>query len=117
MRLIRNQMLLVSAALALVALPGLVSCADSPEDEGSYEGQTLESVRGMVLEVEAESLISLRTLEVGDESGTVWRFEGRGKVLPGFTPSHLNEHKLLGQSVLVTFYREDETLIILSISD
>lgn len=110
-------------ALVAVALPlalALLSCenrdnSDSASNSGSE--LRLESVRGMVLEVEAESLISLAALEVQAPDGTVWRLEGRGKVVPGFTPSHLNEHKLLGQSVLVTFYREGESLILHDITD
>ena len=71
----------------------------------------------MVLEVEPESLISLAALEVVDTEGKIWRFEGRGKVVPGFTPSHLNEHKLLGQEVRVIYYREREELVIHDITD
>jgi len=71
----------------------------------------------MVLEVEQESLISLAALEIQDSEGKVWRFEGRGKVVEGFTPSHLNEHKLLGQSVEVAFYREDDALVLEGITD
>ena len=78
---------------------------------------SLETVRGLVLQVESESLISLAALEVQDSDGRLWRFEGRGKVVPGFTPSHLNEHKLLGQEVGVTFYREGEALVLHNITD
>ena len=74
-------------------------------------------MRGHVLQVEAESLISLAGLEVQDADGKVWRFAGRGKVVPGFTPSHLNEHKLLGQEVTVTFYREGGELALHGIAD
>ena len=71
----------------------------------------------MVLEVVPESLISLAALEVVDSEGKVWHFEGRGKVVPGFTPSHLNEHKLLGQEVLVIYYRDGEVSVIHDITD
>lgn len=77
----------------------------------------LESVRGQVLQVEARSLVELETLDVEDADGVVWHFEARGKVLPGFTPSHLNEHKVLGQSVEVSFYRDGEALVLHAISD
>ena len=70
-----------------------------------------------MLEVDAESLIALDALELQDEDGVVWRFEGRGKVVPGFTPSHLSEHKLLGLTVEVSFYREGEALVLDDISD
>ncbi len=111
----------VLLAMWLVATPALMSCEysrDNP-DAGPAVGDELrlEEVRGMVLEVESESLISLAALEVQDAAGKVWRFEGRGKVVPGFTPSHLNEHKLLGQAVTVTYYREGEELVLHNITD
>ena len=110
-----------SFSCAVATLLLALFCALSCESEGSeseFEGsRTLESVRGIVLEVEAESLISLNALDVQDESGKLWHFEGRGRVVPGFTPSHLNEHKLLGQSVLVTFYRDGEALVLQDIAD
>ena len=108
----------VVVALALV-FP-LLSCENGDNSDSAPnvgDGLRLESVRGMVLEVEAESLISLASLDVQTDDGTVWRFEGRGKVVPGFTPSHLNEHKLLGQSVSVVFYREGEMLALYDITD
>ncbi|MYE53670.1 MAG: hypothetical protein F4X34_00540 [Chloroflexi bacterium] len=103
----------------VVALIGLhlVGCGDNASNSGEDSVRTIESVRGMVLEVEQESLISLAALEIQDEEGKVWRFEGRGKVIAGFTPSHLNEHKLLGQSVEVAFYREDDLLVLDGITD
>ena len=109
---------LVAVALALAF--AILSCENGDNSDSAPNAGDefrLESVRGMVLDVESESLISLAALEVQADDGTVWRFEGRGKVVPGFTPSHLNEHKLLGQSVLVTFYREGESLILHDITD
>ena len=97
--------LMAVAVFGVAVVVGLASCGGNGKSAG--QAVELETVRGMVLEVEAESLISLAALEVEDDAGKVWRFEGRGKVVPGFTPSHLNEHKLLGQSVEVSFYRED----------
>lgn len=109
---------LIASAL-LVALLGLFSigCGDSASNSGEGSVRTIESVRGMVQEVEQESLISLAALEIQDSEGKVWRFEGRGKIVAGFTPSHLNEHKLLGQSVEVAFYREDDVLVLEGITD
>ena len=107
-------------AVALALAFALLSCEDGDNSDGAPNAGSelrLESVRGMVLEVEAESLISLAALEVRSDDGAVWRFEGRGKVVSGFTPSHLNEHKLLGQSVAVTYYREGEKLILHDITD
>ena len=105
------------AAVVLSASFVLMSCENSNNEATAEKGLQLEEVRGMVLEVEPESLISLAALEVVDTEGKVWRFEGRGKVVPGFTPSHLNEHKLLGQEVRVIYYREREELVIHDITD
>ena len=102
--------------LIMLAIPS--ACTDNgTSDTNEEEGPFVEVVRGIVLEVDAESLISLDALEVQDESGAVWHFVGRGKVVPGFTPSHLSEHKLLGLAVEVSFYREGEVLVLEDISD
>lgn len=106
--------LVVLISLALMACAGNGSVSTATDNDADL---TLEVMRGMVLQVEAESLISLATLEVQDEDGKVWSFEGRGKVVPGFTPSHLNEHKLFGESVSITFYREGDALVIHEIKD
>ena len=109
---------LISAATIFLAVAlALSSCGNGSDVEEVGDAMLLETVRGLVLEVESESLISIAALEVQDSDGRLWRFEGRGKVVPGFTPSHLNEHKLLGQEVGVTFYREGEALVLHNITD
>ena len=105
------------ATFLLLAVLALASCGNNGDEPEVEYSVPLETVRGMVLQVEAESLISLAMLEVQDSRGNLWRFEGRGKVVPGFTPSHLNEHKLLGQEIEVTFYSEGESLILHDITD
>ncbi len=109
---------LLASALTAVAIGlAIAACGDSTSNPSEDSGRNIESVRGLVLEVEQESLISLKALEIQDGDGRVWRFEGRGKVVAGFTPSHLNEHKLLGQSVEVAFYREGDALVLEDITD
>ena len=102
-------------ALALLLICALAACSADAADAPTLP--SLQAVRGQVLRVEARSLIELETLEIQDESGAIWRFEGRGKVIPGFAPSHLNEHKLLGLSVEVTFYREGDALVLHDVTD
>ena len=109
--------LIAPAFVAMVIGLSVAACEDSSSDSAEDNGLVIESVRGMVLQVEQESLISLDALEIQDDEGKVWRFEGRGKVVAGFTPSHLNEHKLLGQSVEVAFYREGGALVLEDITD
>ena len=103
--------------IAALAALSFMACDDAASYSSGDGERTIESVRGMVVEVEQESLISLEALEIEDSEGKVWRFEGRGKVVAGFTPSHLNEHKLLGQSVEVAFYREEDALVLEGITD
>ena len=103
--------------IAALAALSFMACDDAASYSSEDGERTIESVRGMVVEVEQESLISLEALEIEDSEGKVWRFEGRGKVVVGFTPSHLNEHKLLGQSVEVAFYREEDALVLEGITD
>ena len=40
-----------------------------------------------------------------------------GIAIPGFAPSHLNEHKLLGQPVEVFYRREGDALVLRNITD
>lgn len=102
-------------ALALLLLGALAACNPGASDAAAQP--SLQAVRGQVLHVEARSLIELEALEIQDARGAIWRFEGRGKVIPGFAPAHLNEHKLLGLSVEVAFYREGDALVLHDITD
>ncbi len=102
-------------ALALLLICALAACSADASDAPTQP--SLQFVRGQVLHVEARSLIELEALEIQDDDGAIWRFEGRGKAIPGFAPSHLNEHKILGLSVEVTYYREGDTLVLHAITD
>ena len=102
-------------ALALLLIGALTACSADAADAPTLP--SLQVVRGQVLRVEARSLIELEALEIQDAHGAIWRFEGRGKVVPGFAPSHLNEHKILGLSVEVAFYREGDALVLHAITD
>lgn len=102
-------------ALALLLLGALAACSADASDATALP--SLQAVRGQVLQVEARSLIELEALEIQDAHGAIWRFEGRGKVIPGFAPSHLNEHRILGLSVEVAFYREGDALVLYDVTD
>ena len=118
-------------AASVAAAPG---CADDPANapdnatpatapatasvsETAPDAAAILSVRGNVLEVRPYGIIAIETLRIIDESGAEWLFDGRRKVIPDFTPSHLNDHKLLGESVQVMYYRDGDALVIHSISD
>lgn len=93
---------------------GLSACGDRTAQEPR---DATESVRGLVLEVKAESLLAFESLTVRDEEGREWTFEAKGKRFAGFTPAHLRDHMLSGLSVEVAFHREGEALVVDDISD
>lgn len=75
------------------------------------------SVTGHVVEVESQSLTTFTSLVIRDDDGEIWTFTGQG-TFTGFTPSHLNEHKILGETVTIEYSeREDGSLIVTKISD
>ena len=98
-------------ALSLIACGG-----DSGSDTSAQAGHE-ETVRGLILEVNAMSLLELESLRLEDEDGTIWLFEGGGRTLPGLTPSHIREHMLAGQRISVTFERDGAVLSIVDVAD
>ena len=67
--------------------------------------------------MESVSLTELAALEIRDEAGKRWTFEARGKRFALFTPSHLNEHQVLGLPVVVHYHNEADALVIDDITD
>ena len=59
-------------------------------------------VTGQVLNVEQSSMTIISSLTLEDDSGKRWTFEGGG-IFSGFTPSHLLEHRALGEPVTVEY--------------
>ncbi len=102
-------MLLLVVALATFA------CTASSVDDAA--GADKESVRGLIRGIEAQSLLALKSLDLTDETGNTWHFNAKGKTFASFTPSHLNEHMLLGLRVTVVFHREGEMLVVEDITD
>ncbi len=101
--------LTVAVALGLVLLVG---CGDS----GVVNGQTAQrQVRGQVVEVIPRNISEVETLRLRDDQGMAFTFSTDAFV--GFTPSHLREHQLFGQSVLVTFLQKGDRLIAVKITD
>ncbi len=76
-----------------------------------------ESVTGLVVSVEAASVTTISSLTLEDSSGNQWTFEGGGS-FTGFTPSHLEEHRALGNQVTVEYEETSAgTLKILQLLD
>tara|TARA_B100000315_G_scaffold64952_1_gene58967 strand:+ start:5592 stop:6050 length:459 start_codon:yes stop_codon:yes gene_type:complete len=101
----------VAAALVLV-LVLLSGCGGGTEATPEGGGE----VRGLLVAVEGRNLTELESLAIRDEAGKIWTFtSGAGFV--GFTPSHLREHQLLGQPVVVTYVADGDTLVAVDIAD
>ena len=107
----RVALVLVPMALTAAAL----ACGGGADGGPGAEGA--ETVRGLLLEVNARSLLELETLTVRADDGAEWRLEARGKRFALFTPSHLREHMVSGLPVTVTFHRENGALVLDEIAD
>ena len=71
----------------------------------------------LIVAVEAQTLLKLKSLDLTDEAGKTWHFDAKGKIFASFTPSHLNGHMLQGLRVTVVFHRDGETLVVDDITD
>ncbi len=101
-----------SAAIAFAVL-GLMLSAGC----GKYPPQdtATQQVRGQVLEVVARNFTELASLRIRDAAGQEYAFATEGFI--GFTPSHVKEHQLLGQSLLVTYVERGDTLVAVLLED
>jgi uncharacterized lipoprotein YajG len=101
----------LSTAVAVLAIAFLLAgCGRNPA--------TLEpvgQVRGQVVEVTSRNITEVESLRLRDERSRIWTFTTEGFV--GFTPSHLREHQLFGQSVLVSYVKKGDTLVAVGITD
>lgn len=95
-----TRLLLLVAAGALVA--------------GGCQGT--DEVRGVVVSIEGE-LDNITAFELVLEDGTRLQFDvGRDATFDGLPLSHLNEHRVSGDPVLVV-YEEQDRLVAISIRD
>ena len=88
----------------------VLSCDKPTTDSG------LGSDRGLVSEVSARSLNTVNWFEIEAEAGTVIRFRAEGS-LGEFTPSHLRQHMITGQPVLVSFVIKKGEKIAVDVED
>lgn len=95
----------LAVLLLLAALLALAACGD---------GETRQ-VRGQVIGVSARNFAELETLRIRDAAGREYRFATDGFI--GFTPSHVREHQLLGQSLLVTYEKRGDELVAVALDD
>lgn len=78
-------------------------------------GDDVESVRGVITEVQPRSLTEVAALFVEDSTGKPWRFETEGPI--DFTPSHLREHALTGQAITVYYRVQGDRLLAERVTD
>ena len=96
-------------------LPAMIAVWLGCNSEVNRSSQETEIIRGLILEVNAKSLLDIESLTIVDNVGNKWNFNAMG--FRGFTPSHLNEHRVLGDPITVTFHRAEGALVIEEISD
>ena len=92
--------------LVALVLVGFLSCKESNHSE----------IIAYVTEVQSESLTRVKSLKVVDTGGKEWVFENVGK-FQGFTPSHLFEHSLNQEPIIIKFKEQLGRFIIVSIDD
>ncbi len=103
---------LLALSVTAISMVLIVACgADGPS--GLAEGQ--KQIRGMMTEMEARSITEVELLRLEGDDGREYTFTTEGFV--GFTPSHLREHQLFGQSLLITYVEKDGRLIAVQIDD
>lgn len=97
-----------------------VSCGGVSESnrdmEPPQDAQT-HTVTGRISDVKSSSFFGIDSLTLADDRGVKWEFEGRDIVIPEFSPSHLRDHMLGGQPIVVEYRRDGESLVIVGISD
>ena len=99
---------------AILCLLLLAACGDKEAGANSSEPDN-KWTTGVVLEIEAASLLELTALDVLDESGRRWHFVAGG--YKGFPPSHLREHMLQGLPVSVRYHESSGTLVMDEVTD
>ena len=114
------QRLLIAFVILIATLSTVPSCAGNlPEGKNGSEAPTLAtdilSVRGLVMDVTANTLTDLTSLTVRAYSGGLWTFTADEFV--GMTPSHLMEHRVLAQPVTVSYKETPNGLVVLRITD
>ena len=99
--------------VVLIAVVVIQSCGGGISvGDSSIGGST---VRGLVVGLESKSLTNLYSITLMDQSNREWYFIARG--YQGFSPSHLKQHMLLGDPVLVVFHEDGNDLIVDDIED
>ena len=105
------------AVVVIQSCGGGISVGDSSIGDSSIGDSSIggSTVRGLVVGLESKSLTNLYSITLMDQSNREWYFIARG--YQGFSPSHLKQHMLLGDPVLVVFHEDGNDLIVDDIED
>jgi hypothetical protein len=74
-----------------------------------------KTVTGLVIEAVERDLVEIELLRIRDSDGKVWEFSTDGPV--GISASHLRQHQVLGESVVVTYREYRGSLIATDVRD
>ena len=102
----------ILALLLLLTMLFTTACGGGETADGVTGAK---QVRGQIVEVVARNIAEIELLTIRDDTGRGYTFTTEGYV--EVTPSHLKEHQLLGQSVLVSYVERDGLLVAVKIED
>lgn len=108
-------MLAIKPTPAMIVLFLLLATACSSGDTTYGVPVRVMQVRGQIIDVVARNLAEIELLTIRDDAGQLYTFTSEGFVQ--FTPSHLKEHQLFGQPVLVTYVEQEGRLVAVKIGD
>lgn len=91
--------------LVVIAAVAFVAC-----------GETTNEVTGVVTEVDSASLTDVNGFTVRDEEET-FDFVVDSETELSFPPAHLNEHRVSGEPVKVTYEEREGELYAISVED
>ena len=104
--------------IVLILIPSIllvfmaVSCIP---DKNSGETRLTQEVRGHVVQVVPRNISEFETLHIKSETQKYYEFTSQG--FTGFTPSHIKEHQLFGQTLLVKYINKNGNLIAIALED
>ena len=104
--------------IVLILIPSIllifmtVSCLPN---KNSNETNLTQEIRGHVVRVVPRNISEFETLQIKSQTQKYYEFTSQG--FTGFTPSHIKEHQLFGQTLLVKYVNENGKLIAISLED
>ena len=104
----------IKLTLGILALLLLLSTACGGGETGDNVTGA-KQVRGQIVEVVARNIAEIELLTIRDDTGREYTFTTEEAV--EFTPSHLKEHQLLGQSVLIKYVDQGGRFVAVEMGD